>query len=342
MIASLVSAAAFADITVYGKANVSFQATEKAAGVNYTEVVSNNSRVGFKGSDVINDDLKAIYQFEYQTRVDDGTGPFSQRNIYVGLQNASYGTVMVGMFDTPTKLAQEKIDLFNDMIGDITEVIEGENRLKNIVQYSSPAFSNITLNVAYINSEKDTLYVEDGYSLSAVYNTKALYLALAADHNVRFASDASTTAVDADLLRLVGRYTVGPVVLGAMYSQYDNGGTTSAPLKAKAATLTIPAVPAIPAMIDEDGYVLSVQYNIDANWSAKAQVAKSDMKKQGGESTSVGVDYKLSKSTKLYGFYTMVEDNGVVAQAATATTDAVAVLAARDDSHLAVGIELNF
>ena len=122
IIASLVPTAAFADVVVYGKANVALQSTDKNVGGSYTEVVSNASRIGLKGSENVNDDLKVIYQFEYQTRVDDGTGPFTQRNIYVGLKGSG-GTAMIGMFDTPFKLAQEKVDLFtpwrpNPIMGD--------------------------------------------------------------------------------------------------------------------------------------------------------------------------------------------------------------------------------
>lgn len=338
MIASLVPAAAFADITVYGKANVSFQNTQKAAKVDYTEVVSNASRVGFKGSETINDDLKAIYQFEYQTRVDDGATPFSQRNIYAGLQHSVYGTVMAGNFDTPTKLAQEKIDLFNDLVGDFTEVIEGEIRAKNIIQYSTPVFSNVTVNAAYINSEKDAKYQANGMSGSVVYNTKAFYLAVAADHNVPNASGAALASVDTDLIRIVGRVTFDSVVLGAMWSDYDNGGLYNAPAKVPAGS----GIPTAPAMINEDGLLFSAQYNVNADWALKAQIAQSDMKKAGGESLSLGVDRKLSKAAKVYAFYTTIQDDGVTAKLATATTEAVAAVAARDDKIAGVGLELNF
>ena len=51
----------------------------------------------------------------------------------------SFGTVWAGKHDTPTKLAQGKIDLFNDLEGDIKNTFEGENRVSNIVAYSSPS-----------------------------------------------------------------------------------------------------------------------------------------------------------------------------------------------------------
>jgi predicted porin len=339
MIASLVPAAAFADVTVYGKANVAFQSADKNVGGSFTEVVSNASRIGLKGSENVNDDLKVIYQFEYQTRVDDGSNSqtctatststsvtttpaattktttattcsvsgqtFSQRNIYVGLKGTG-GTAMIGMFDTPFKLAQEKVDLFNDYVGDIGAVLQGETRAKNVVQYSTPAFSNITVNLAYVNSEKDAVNVDDGYSASVVYSTKAVYLALANDSNVTNASNAAVHTTDTEILRAVGRFNVGPVVLGAMWETYDNG------------------------VIDEDGYMVSAQWNVSDKWALKLQNASSDMVQIGTDQTSIGADYKLSKAAKVFGYYTMVED------------ERAAVASRADDKYLAVGLELNF
>lgn len=334
MIASLVPAAAFADVTVYGKANVAWQSTSKNVGGDYTELVNNASRVGLKGSEVINDDLKVIYQFEYEAKVDDGanslscsatskstttnpaattnttttcssTGPFSQRNIYVGLQGTG-GTVMAGMFDTPLKLAQEKVDLFNDLVGDLKNVMEGDVRAKNVVQYSTPAFSNITANIAYVNNEQDVKDAKSGYSASVTYNTKPLYLALAMDQNSKLATDGKTAADDVEILRAVGRFTFGPVVLGAMWENYDNG------------------------TIDEDGFLVSGQWNVTDKWALKLQHQTSDMIQKGGKSTSFGADYKLNKSAKLFGYYTTLED------------ERATVASRADDKYAAVGIELNF
>ncbi|GGY65632.1 porin [Cellvibrio zantedeschiae] len=348
MIASLVPAAAFADVTVYGKANVAFQSTDKNVGGEFTEVVSNASRIGLKGTESINDDLKVIYQFEYQTKVDDGSNSlsstpscsatsksttatptatttttttctisgggqtFSQRNIYVGLKGSG-GTAMIGMFDTPFKVAQEKVDLFNDYIGDIQAVLQGETRAKNIIQYSTPTFSDITVNVAYVNAEKDAVNVDDGYSASIVYSTKNVYLALANDSNVTNASGAVVHTTDTDILRAVGRFNVGPVVLGAIWETYDNG------------------------VIDEDGFMVSAQWNVNDKWALKAQHAASDMIQLGGEQTSIGADYKLSKAAKVFGYYTQIEDERL-----NATTKLVDNAARADDKYLAVGIELNF
>lgn len=310
IIASVLPTAAFAEVVVYGKANVAAQYTDlKAADDTFAEVVSNASRIGLKGSEVINDDLKAIYQFEYETKVDDGnnsnTQTFSQRNIYVGLQGTG-GTGMIGMFDTPLKVSQEKVDLFNDLKGDLKEVLHGEVRAKNIVQYATPAFSNVTFTAAAVSPEKDSADSRDGYSASLAYSTKELYLALAVDKNADIASKAQNPLESTEIARAVGRFTIGPVVLGAMYETYDNG------------------------TLDEDGYLASVLWNIDSEWAAKVQYVQSDMMYDGGTSTSIGGDYKLTKATKLFAYATKVEND--IEVGATAA----------DNTYVGVGIELNF
>lgn len=342
MIASLVPAAAFADVTVYGKAFVTWQSTDLQTGQNYTELVNNASRIGLKGSESVNEDTKVIYQFEYQTKVDDGsisnnyscsatsttTNPtattkttctatggqtFSQRNIFVGVQG-NFGVAKLGMFDTPLKLAQEKIDLFNDMIGDIQAVVQGETRAKNVVQYSTNEFNHITANFAYVNSEADTngtvggksASTKNGYSASVVYSTKTVYLALGNDHNVTNAMNKTLVTSDTDILRAVGRFVVGPVTLGALYETYDNG------------------------VIDENGYIASAKWEVAPKWALKAQMGKSDMITIGGKTTSLGVDYKLSKNATLLAYYTHNEDD--VADKAKQ----------RDDNYVGAGVEFNF
>lgn len=302
-------AAAQAEVTVYGKVNVGFQQADKANNQKYTELVNHASRLGFKGSESISSDLKMIYLLEYEVRPDDGTSPFGQRNIYVGLQGSS-GTLMGGHFDTPLKLVQEKVDLFDNMIGDFKYVMNGDLRAKNIVQYSTPAFSNITANLAYISAEKDVPNISNGYSASLVYNTAPLYLAIGLDRNAEKANSTPSQAApasphDTDILRAVARYTIGPVNLGAIWENYDDG------------------------IIDEDGILVSALWNFNTTWAGRFQIATSDMIAKGSASMSLGVDYKLSKTAKVFGYYTALEDD-------------LSADGKSEGDYLGVGVEMNF
>lgn len=300
VIASVLPAAAFADVTVYGKANVSVQnADEKATG-DKIELVSNASRIGVKGAEEVNSGLKVIYQFEYQTEVDDGTNgtqTFGQRNIYVGLQGSA-GTIMAGHFDTPTKVAQEKVDLFNDLEGDITQIFKGEIRASNIVQYVTPAsWGAFTSSVAYVTKESDG--VDNGVSASVGFNTPAVYVAVAMDQDVE--------AEGVDLVRLVGRFTLGAFQFGVLGESYDNGVTD-----------------------EEEGAFASALWNLTDKWALKAQYGQSEVKMADGESASVGLDYKMTKNSTLYGYLTKVEN------------DVLVPASQRDDTYAGVGLDLKF
>lgn len=303
---------AFAEVTVYGKANVSLQNADENE-ESAIELVSNASRIGLKGSEEINSSLKAIYQFEYQTEVDDGAGgtsgqTFTQRNIYVGLQGTG-GTIMGGHFDTPVKVLQEKIDLFNDLEGDINFIVDGETRSKNIVQYSTPVFAEaFAVNVAYVTVENHDPLVEvdDGTSVSFTYTTPMFYLGLATEQDV--------TLQGLDITRVATRLTLGAVQLGALYEQTESD-----------------------VIDNDDGWIVSGKINATDNLSFKAQygtAAEEYIDKApilDGEATqaSLGVDYLLSKNTTLFGYYTQE----------TLDTGSVETY---DNSWLGVGLELKF
>ncbi len=290
--------AGFADVTVYGKANVSFQSTDEK-GDSVSELVSNASRIGVKGSEQLTDGLKAIYKFEYEVHLDDGDKDgrtFTQRNIYVGLQGSA-GTVIAGKFDTPLKVAQKKIDLFNDLEGDIKSIItKNDNRESNSVMYTTPkSMGPFKASVAYIASEDDDR--DDGTSLSLAYDQNGIYLAVAYDQDVEKES--------ADVFRVVGQFTIGPVQLGALYEDQDAGDSS---------------------LLDDDGWVVSVKYKMTDKIALKAQYGESDMVKVGAETASLGLDYKLSKKTKLFAFYTSEEADTL----------------ADDNDYVGVGMEMKF
>lgn len=266
---------ALADPQIYGKASVALQNADENEGSNI-ELVSNNSRIGLKGEEQISEGLSAIYQLEYQTFVDDGgsSQTFTQRNIFIGLKGAA-GTVMAGNFDSPLKIIQGKVDLFNDLEGDMAFLLLGDNRLSNIVQYSSPKFGpNLQANIAFIASETEA--VDDGVSASTVYQDGPIYLAMALDSEV---------VVGADQIRLVGQYAFGDFQVGALYETFDSD------------------------LRDDDGFLVSALWKATELWSLKAQWGDSDIQFEGSQSLSLGADYKLSERAKLFGYYTHEESD---------------------------------
>lgn len=302
----LAPAVAMADISLYGKANVSLEWVEEGD-TSHSALESNASRIGIKGSERLSDSVEAIYLFEYEANVDDNDDDaLKQRNIYVGVKG-NFGQVIAGHFDTPLKNAQNKVDLFNDLRGDIKNYISpNDNRTDNSVMYSSPSLNGLVANVAYIASEDEER--DDGKSLSLTYTTDSLYLALAFDQDVE--------AEGAEALRAVAQFDITAWQLGVLYEQYEEEGADS-----------------------QDAWVVSAQYNVNDKWALKAQYGRSEIAFGYGaglttdesESTSIGADYKVNSNFKIYGFYTTItaEDEGVA-------EDVV------DNQYAGIGVDFRF
>lgn len=288
--------------TVYGKVNVSLENADFDDGTDSEdtwELNSNASRLGVKGDfdlDVAN--LKAIYQAEFEISVDDGDKggeTFSQRNIFGGLEG-SFGTIKAGKFDTPTKKAQGKIDQFNDLGGDIKEILAGENRVSNIIQYSTPKLADmITLNVAFIPGEgddvdadgKDDTDIADTTSISLVAEKDMFYGAVSRDTDMVDELVADSTGIESlDITRVAAGLKPGNFELGALYQLAEETEGKG----------------------EDSSFVVSGAVKID-RVKLKAQYGKTDGDLSDEEVTqvSLGADYKLAKASKVYAYGTQLE-----------------------------------
>lgn len=265
----------------YGKINVSVQSNHEGD-EKITEISSNSSRLGVKGKIELNHGLQGIYQAEYGIEADDGDKggqTFSQRNIFAGIKG-SFGQVQIGMFDTPLKKAQKKVDLFGDYEGDIKSVItNSDKRKENIIQYNTPKIAGFVATVAHIASEDET--VNDGTSSSLTFSNNNVYAAIAYDTDV---------LEDTDVLRVAAQYSIADFTFGALWEDNNSQGSEN----------------------DGDGWVTSLAYKATSDITLKAQYGESDIVKEDAKTFSLGADYKLAKSAKVYAFITDEEfaDNG--------------------------------
>jgi len=374
-IASLaVSPAVFADVTVYGKANLSYQALEEtydATSLTFTdkdnwEMLSNASRFGIKGSHDISDTLKGIYKIEWEYDTADGVADdksgdeLKARNMYAGLQHKSLGTLVAGKHDTPVKLAQGKIDQFNDLtFGDIKNVLSGENREDNIVMYTTPAFGGFSATVAFMPGEDDgcndptnpfacTGYGEedngfaDRISASVGYTMKDVFsVTLAMDDNVQ----------NTDIIRAAGEVYLGPVTLGVLAQEaevsddYAVAGVPTQGIKLDGMVKEVGTAIGLGPYDEQSAVVVSAAWQIN-DFTLKAQYATSETSADKAidplnlseievEQTAFGVDYTLSKYSKVYAYYALVEGNPTSSLTKVAYSDA-------EWSTYGVGIEINF
>lgn len=290
---------ALAEVDIYGKANVTVQSSDDGEG-SFTEIKSNASRFGLKGSEKISDGLEAVYKFEFQVDVSDADSKgdddnISARNQYVGLKGG-FGQVVIGRNDTALKQAQGKLDLFNDLEGDIKNTFKGENRLGNSVSYASNSYEGFKVLASFI--AEDDVDAKNGYSVALTYGDaglkkSAVYAAIAADSEVN----------GYDVVRATVQGKIEDFRLGAMYQTQEK----------------------VDGSAEADGYLVNAAYLMGSN-TFKVQYQTMDFDDSDDKSAvSVGVDHKLNKNLKVFGFYSSFDmDNNV------------------DQDYLGLGMEYKF
>jgi predicted porin len=308
-IATAFAAPAFAatsNVDVYGVLNVSIDRVDpdQAGKDSTTNVTSNASRLGFKGSEDLGGGLKAIWQVESGFNADTGGGSIGSRNTFVGL-SGDWGTVLAGRHDTPMKMLGRKVDNFGDGMADDRNIIgssavDGKNmfdgRPNNVIAYITPNFSGLTAVVAYVTDNNSGAAAScvstldcnktDAYSVMADYANGPFMAGLGYEkHNVANGDSRS-------LWRAVGGFKFGDAKLGALYES----GSADASL----------------APADRNAWGLFGNYAIGAI-TLKANYLKADdyanVANSGADQYTLGVDYALSKRSTAYAYYAKVNND---------------------------------
>lgn len=299
--------------TVYGKLNVSVEQRDwEGAGqgvrsnainaghdVDQWHVSSNASRLGVKGEIPISDNLSAVYQAEYDIYADSGSTTFASRNIYGGLKSKTLGTVLLGRIDTPLKSAEGRVDQFNDLKGDIDELIGGQERPDNAIFYSSPKLADlVTINVAAYQAEgSDWDYdghvdddIGDAYSVSAVLQKGIFYGAVAYDNGIlaRRSVDGFAKQRVVEAYRIVGGLRSGIWEAGFL-AQVSRDGQHSDR--------------------KDESYLLSGAVNVTEKLKLKAQygISEGEVFDEKGTLWAVGADYNFTSRIRAYTYWSTLE-----------------------------------
>ena len=316
----LISLSAISAPKVYGKLNIALN-NDGSDGVNEKEIdlISNSSRLGLKGQLEMQDGLVGLYQIEYQIDPVDGhardevrgengeikvtDSTFTQRNSYVGLKG-SFGTLKLGKHDTPLKKASLKVDLFNDLKGDIKNITDGENRITSFLGYDSPVFGGgVSISVSLSKGKDDGVVGTDldgefGTNLSASlkYDIEVIQFVIATEK-------ASIKGFDHNRLGMM--IPAGPVTIGLIHTTTESTVGNS---------------------VDYDATTISIAGKVaDGNGRVKFQYGTSD-KSAGLTQTQIGYDHKLFKNFKILAYHTVRSQDA----------------ANSDDAHTGLGIEYKF
>lgn len=300
--------AAQAAPTVYGKLMGAVEQYKQdfdnpaSTDVEITRLQNWNSRIGVKGEDALTDSLKVIYTAEWAVALDTagGASDLVARNRFLGLKS-DFGTLKMGAYDSYLKQAQGKVDLFNDIFGDMAYVIAGENRLSNVVGYESPVFAG-GLQVNVLGQTRDNAAgngpnTANGSSASVVYNNSDLGLfASAAMDKGLVSATALNGSRESDNMRAVVVYNIADLSLGAVYntSKASSGASNKETGILGSVAYTL------------GKEVLKLQYGQAEADDNTASVQKHTL-------LDVGVDHNFTKQTRAFVFYTERKEDQLAA-----------------------------
>jgi len=312
-IASALSAPAFADtanVNVYGKAFLTFDQRDPGTpgSTSVMRVNTNASRFGVKGEEALGDGLAALYQFEVEMDADGsvGNGLAKTRNSGLGLKGG-FGQVVLGIWDTPFKVAHNAIELFDNTSDwsaiNVIGKSQGTNyntRQKNMVQYWSPKMGGLQAAVMYSPDEaRTTTSNKSILSMSATYSQDALYAAAAYESR----NDASVTGTTDSALRVVGKYDLGDAWVGAMIENIKTNVTATTSVTGNNLELV--------------GAFRMGASSIAASFAKAGSTAISPAPANDVNQLTLKYAYQFSKRTEAFAAYASQKTNGTTSVTAT-------------------------
>jgi len=342
---------AFAAATVYGNAHMSVDSASQikdtaTTEMSQTNVVSNSSFVGIKGSEDLAGGMKAVYQFETLVGFDGdtnaATGGFGgQRHSFAGI-GGGFGTVLLGIHDTPLKMVGRKYDLFGDQIGDTRNItaanasaVNFDARPGNVIAYASPTFGGVSALIAYVNDESGAATTApisgDTSAVSAMIGYAAGKLTVDAayeTHGAGFSSTVGSASYKAlAATRFGAGYDFGMVKVQGFYG---NQNVATAADK-----------------VSRDVYGIGAGVKVGAAGTIKAQYAvagKYNSLDNGADLMAVGYDHAMSKNTTAYVAYAAANNASAASYTMNGAGHGVGstVNAGKDPSAFSVGIQHKF
>ncbi|OOS23673.1 porin [Moraxella pluranimalium] len=240
-IAALSVTAAQAAPTVYGKAFLTLDTTtSKTEGQERvdgrTQLNSNASRIGVKGSEALTANTDVVYKLEYRVEVDDNTRTFEARDAYLGLANKQYGTLLAGRLTA----IDGRVDYANVTTGGVIGYAEVEGaaaaathgadgvlasfdaeRVNNAIAYVSPTYNGLTASAMYVmdeNASTDTLN-GDAYGVAVQYEPANQPFRAGASY---ISASNALSGEPLKAVRVSGAFDATPALtIGALYQNTD-------------------------------------------------------------------------------------------------------------------------
>ncbi|MRT22133.1 porin [Comamonas sp. CAH-2] len=317
------AAMAQSSVNVYGRINTTVE-SQKTGDTSTSVMNSNSSYLGFRGTEDLGNGLKAGFQLEGNFGSDNGAGFNFQRHSEVNL-SGSFGTVRMGQFYVGSYLATaDYISMHNHDTGTSADALyayvfpEG-----NQLSYRSPEFGGVTAEFNYGFGEKKTRTVAGGNEIGlpggvgAVQGTEKGAFDAALNYAngplglglgyTRAESKRFGDTQKEQQLGLRASYTINSLTLGAYYQYYK---VDSEAFDTK-----------------RHAYRLAAMYTLGASEFhanvGRAQSYKGDFDgfKTSATQWTLGYNYNLSKRTKVYGYFTKINNGDDAAYGVTNAGD---------------------
>jgi predicted porin len=296
-----------------------------------TEVSSNHSVFGIKGSTEIDESLKGVFLLDVflgSDSGDSGNGSLygEGRDGYVGLEGG-FGTVALGYHGRPWKTSTNDMDIFGSTIADYSALmgtIPGADGVyfdagvANAILWFLPNFKGFSGHLQYGADEQDNQSNDTGIQLN--YSTKDLYLV--ASHDI----DGRTGGNDVKATKLAGEYRFGSTKIGAILDTISDSPANT-----------------------RDAYWIAASHQIGKETLkiAYAQASDSDAGNDGATYYALGLDHSFNNKLKAYIIYSKISNEnggnyGFISSPHTSTNGNTAVVTGADSDVLALGIKMDF
>lgn len=327
------TAMAQSSVTLYGRINTSIE-HQKLGDQKATGMVNNASRWGIRGTEDLGGGLKAGFVLESGFNSDTGTGsgwthPTAgmsfARQSEVNL-SGNFGMVRLGNFVPESYYASaDYVSMHNHDTGPSSDALYydpvwfGGLSTKNKIGYRTPSIGGLVVDAAVSLHEKDPTVGprKNGYDLAANYNTGPLHLG------------AGYSAVNSNWqASLRALYTFGQFTVGAYYQRNKDDNQWSATGNGS-----------------RNNFRLSGMYTLGAS-EFHVNVGHANSWSHVNDSAAtqwtLGYNYNLSKRTKVYTYYTRINNQSNANYTAGGAFSSLANGPGKDFSSFALGVRHNF
>ena len=224
-------------VTLYGRVHLTSEWVEAKGSTTFSKrsrIVDQASLLGVRGTEDLGGGLKAFFQLETAFAPDQAPGTnggFAGRNSGVGFQGG-WGSILVGRWDTPFKVATGAIDPFGDVtIAGITQANNDQGNFDrrdgNVWQYWSPNWGGFAFRLMTQSREAKTATANPyDNSASLTFTRGPAYFFVTYEEHKDQVGTTATSGSKEEGLALGGTYAFGPIKIGGTWQEYKKTGRT--------------------------------------------------------------------------------------------------------------------